>query len=162
MIFTGQAEAKIDDKSRLAIPAKFRTKDTSGDAGSGTVWYCVPWLNSRSLRLYPEAMFARLSEAGRQGASLMPDEEHADLELTLYSATEQAEQDGNNRIRLAGWQVEALGLSGEVVVLGARDYLEVRSREGWQPEFMAKLARLSSPDARRGSGKAAPAGGGGA
>jgi DNA-binding transcriptional regulator/RsmH inhibitor MraZ len=162
VIFTGQAEAKIDDKSRLAIPAKFRTKDTSGDAGSGTVWYCVPWLNSRSLRLYPEAMFARLSEAGRQGASLMPDGDQADLELTLYSATEQAEQDGNNRIRLASWQVEALGLSGEVMVLGARDYLEVRSREGWQPEFMAKLARLSSPDARRGSAKAGTAGGGGA
>lgn len=153
MIFTGQAEAKIDDKSRLAIPAKFRTKDSSGDAGSGTVWYCVPWLKSRSLRLYPEEMFARLSEAGRQGASLMPDEEQAELELTLYSATEQAEQDGNNRIRLAAWQVEALGLPGEVMVLGARDYLEVRTREGWQPEFMEKLGRLSSPGGGSGEGR---------
>lgn len=144
MLFTGQAEAKIDEKSRLAIPAKFRSKDGSGEAGSGTVWYCVPWVKTQSLRLYPEPLYTALAEAGRQGASLTPEEDRAELELILFSATEQAEQDGSNRIRLASWQVEALGLPGEVMVLGARDYLEVRSRVAWQTEFKDKLAAMAS------------------
>lgn len=141
MLFTGQAEAKIDDKSRLAIPAKFRSKDADGD---GKVWFCVPWVKTGSLRLYPESVFRELAAAGRRDDSLTPEEDRAELELLLFSSTEQAEMDANNRIRLASWQVEALGLPGEVMVLGAGNRLEVHSRDGWMATHRARLGEMAS------------------
>lgn len=142
MLFTGQAEAKIDEKSRLAIPAKFRSRwDKDRD---GPTWFCVPWVETGSLRLYPERMYEELFRAGRRDPSLTPGADQAELELLLHSATEQADVDSNNRIRLVGWQVEMLGLPGEVMVLGAGDRLEVRSRAAWQAEFKDKLAGMGS------------------
>lgn len=142
MLFTGQAEAKIDDKSRLAIPAKFRSRwDPERD---GTTWFCVPWVQTGSLRLYPEKVYEELFRAGRRDPSLTPGADQAELELTLHSATEQVDVDASNRIRLVSWQVEMLGLPGEVMVLGAGDRLEVRSREGWQAEFKDKLAAMAA------------------
>ncbi|MCC5822361.1 MAG: hypothetical protein LAT64_06470 [Phycisphaerales bacterium] len=142
MLFTGQAEAKIDDKSRLAIPAKFRSRwDPDRDGAS---WFCVPWVETKSLRLYPEKVYEELFRAGRRDPSLTPGADQAELELLLHSATEQVDVDGNNRIRLSSWQVEMLGLPGEVVVLGAGDRLEVHSREAWQAVFKDKLAGMAS------------------
>lgn len=142
MLFTGQAEATIDAKSRLAIPAKFRSRwDPERD---GSTWFCVPWVKTGSLRLYPEKVYEELFRAGRRDPSLTPGDEQAELELILHSATEQVDVDANNRIRLAAWQVETLGLPPEVVVLGAGDRLEVRGRAGWQDEFKDKLAAMAS------------------
>ena len=141
-MFTGQAEATIDAKSRLAIPAKFRSRwDKSRD---GATWFCVPWVKTRSLRLYPERVYEELFRAGRRDPSLTPDEDRAELEVILHSATEQVDVDANNRIRLHAWQVEALGLPGEVMVLGAGDRLEIRDRASWQDGFKDKLAAMAS------------------
>jgi len=142
VLFTGQAEATIDGKSRLAIPAKFRArwdKDTAG-----LTWCCVPWTQTSSLRLYPLPTFEELSRGGRTAPSLTPDEDRAALDLIIHAATEQVDIDANNRIRLASWQVAQLGLPTEVVVLGAGDHLEIRSRESWQGEFKDRLAAMAS------------------
>lgn len=152
MLFTGQAEATIDAKSRLAIPSKFRSRwDPERD---GSTWFCVPWVKTKSLRLYPEKVYEELFRAGRRDPSLTPGDERAELELILHSATEQVDVDSNNRIRLVGWQVEALGLGGEVIVLGAGDRLEVRDRGAWQREFADRLGSMASLADRlaRGSG----------
>lgn len=142
LTLTGQAEATIDTKSRLAIPAKFRARwDPERD---GSTWFCVPWVATGGLRLYPEKVYEELFRAGRRGPTLTPDAEQAELELTLHSSTEQVDVDASNRIRLVSWQVEALGLPSEVVVLGAGDHLELRSREGWQSGFKDKLAAMQS------------------
>ncbi len=142
MLFTGQAEATIDAKSRLAIPAKFRSRWNPEKDGS--TWFCVPWVQTKSLRLYPERVYEELFRAGRRDPSLTPDEDRAELELILHSATEQVDVDNSNRIRLAGWQVEALALPSEVAVLGAGNRLEVRDRASWQQDFKDKLGAMAS------------------
>ena len=142
VLFTGQAEATIDAKSRLAIPAKFRARWDKDAAGS--TWFCVPWIATNSLRLYPEATYEELFRAGRRTPSLTPNADQAELELSLHSATEQVDIDANNRIRLVSWQVEALGLETEVVVLGAGDRLEIRARGPWQSEFKDRLSAMAS------------------
>lgn len=142
MLFTGQAEATIDAKSRLAIPAKFRAR-WDQDA-EGTTWCCVPWIKTNTLRLYPLSTFEALSRAGRTAPSLTPSDDRAELDLIIHSATEQVDIDANNRIRLVSWQVEGLGLPTDVVVLGAGDHLEIRDRASWQAEFKDKLAAMAS------------------
>jgi len=138
--FTGQANATIDAKTRFAIPAKFRNRwDPNTD---GATWFCVPWIQTKSLRLYTHAMFNELYAAGRRAPSLTPSTDQADLDSILYSSAEEVDVDANNRIRLPAWQVEALSLPRDIIVIGAGDRLEIRDRESWQASFNDKLARM--------------------
>ena len=150
MPFTGQAHATIDAKQRLAVPAKFRNRwDPQTE---GTTWFCIPWPQTKSLRLYTEKMHNELFTAGRRDPSLTPDADQAELDVILHSVTEQVDIDANNRIRLPKWQVEQLGLPKEVIVLGAGDRLEIRALDAWQNEFndrLSKMADLASMLAKR-------------
>jgi MraZ protein len=139
--FTGQAQVNIDAKQRLAIPAKFRNRwDPDRD---GSTWFCIPWPQTGSLRLYTQSMHNELFTAGRRDPSLTPNEDQAELDVILHSVTEQVDVDANNRIRLPAWQIEHLGLPREVIVLGAGDRLEIRSRDDWQDQFNDRLAKMS-------------------
>ncbi len=141
MPFTGQAEATIDAKQRLAIPAKFRNR--WNPETDGTTWFCIPWPKTGSLRLYTKKTHNELFTAGRRDPSLTPDEDQAELDVILHSVTEEVDIDSNNRIRLPAWQVEHLGLDREVIVLGAGDRLEIRARSEWKEEFNDRLAKMS-------------------
>lgn len=146
MAFTGQAECTIDAKGRLAIPAKFRARwDPKRD---GLTWFGVPWPADRVLRLYTESEFERLADMGRGQPSLTPSRDRADLETMLFSHTEQLDIDSNNRIKLPAWQVELLGLPREVVVLGAGNRLEIRSRDDWMSDHRERFAELEQLAAR--------------
>lgn len=140
MPFTGQADAAIDDKHRLALPAKFRNRwDPDRD---GKTWFAVPWLPEHCLRLYTQTMFEDLFLAARRSPSLTPSPTRARLDNALFSATEQLDVDGNNRVRLPAWQVEKLKLPREVAVIGAGDRLEIRPREAWSDGFDQLLEDL--------------------
>jgi transcriptional regulator MraZ len=139
--FTGQAQANIDAKQRLAIPAKFRNRwDPDRD---GSTWFCIPWPQTGSLRLYTQKMHNELIASGRRDPSLTPNADQAELDVILHSATEEVDIDANNRIRLPAWQIEHLGLPREVIVLGAGDRLEIRARDEWLSEFNDRLAKMS-------------------
>ena len=148
MPFTGQAEAVIDAKQRLALPAKFRARwDARTD---GPSWYAVPWFPDRALRLYTETTFEALFQAGRTSPSLFPDEEERRLEQAVFSHTEQLELDANHRVRLPSWMIDKLGLPREVIVIGVGDRLEVHSRADWAAgldDLVSQMSRLA--EARR-------------
>lgn len=140
MPFTGQANATIDAKMRLAIPAKFRNRwDPNQD---GATWFCIPWPQTKTLRLYTHSMFNELYSAGRRAPSLTPSPDQSELDSILFSAAEEVDVDANHRIRLPAWQVETLSLPRDIVVIGAGDRLEIRDRESWQASFNDKLARM--------------------
>ncbi len=145
MLFTGHAEVVIDPKSRLAIPAKYRALwDPSRD---GAFWYLVPWTNN-VLRLYTQARFDQLAERGEQ--SLLPDADEAALETDFYSLVERVEPDSAGRITIPKWHLEKTGLSSEVVVVGARNRLEVHDRKRWNATLDERFANLPSLVARLG------------
>jgi division/cell wall cluster transcriptional repressor MraZ len=143
MPFVGHAEAVIDDKQRVALPAKFRSRwkpETDGPS-----WFCIPWVPDRVLRLYPEHTFLRLREQFQATSSLTPPKGRAELEALLFSSVEQLDLDGSNRVRLPKWQLDALGwanLPVEIAVLGVGDRLEIRDRAAWSAAFAAGLGRL--------------------
>ena len=140
MPFTGQPEAIIDAKQRLAIPAKFRTRwDPKKD---GPTWYCVPWPQDGVLRLYTEHQFESMPLAQGVTNSLTPDQNLADLQTAIYGNSEQLNVDANNRIRLQAWHLELVGMPKDVMVIGAGDRLEIRSREDWMRERQQRFADL--------------------
>lgn len=150
MLFTGHSEHTIDAKLRLAIPAKHRnqldpSRERGGGAGGGA-WVCVPWPGG-VLRLYTEEQFEAL--AGRADESLTPGEDEADLEAQLFGFAERLEVDGQGRVAIPKKHLELSGLAGpEVVILGARNRLEVRERGAWLAGQQERFAKLPSLVAR--------------
>lgn len=143
MLFTGHAELTIDAKQRLAIPSKYRSQwDNDRD---GQAWYCVPWPDG-SLRLFTERRFEALAEQGEH--SLTPGQDEAALEAQLFGFAERIEMDSAGRITLPKSHLELAGLSSDVVVLGARNRLEVRDRSKWTQNLGEKFAQLPALVAR--------------
>lgn len=144
MLFTGHSEHTIDSKLRLAIPAKYRSQlDRDRD---GSAWYCVPWPGG-VLRLYTERTFEDLAQRGE--GSLTPNEDEADLEAQLFGFAERLEMDAQGRISLPRTHLELTELfrgdaGTEVVIVGARNRLEVRERSGWLAGQKERFERLPS------------------
>ncbi len=160
MLFTGVSEHTIDSKQRLAIPAKYRNQwSPERDGGA---WFCVPWPGG-ILRLYTEMEFKRLSDA--MNASLHPAEDAAELETNFFGFAERLEMDSAGRISIPKEHLELAELSTEVVVIGARNRLEVRDRQTWnagKAERFQNLKELARRATSPGPIQAQhPAGGGG-
>lgn len=143
MLFTGQAEANIDQKERLAIPAKYRSQWQV--ARDGEAWMSVPWPGG-VLRLYTENQFAALANQVR--GTLAPDEDQATLDVTLFAAAERLEMDATGRVRIPKHQLELAGLAAEVMVAGARDRLEIHDRAKWRATERERFNALPSLVAR--------------
>lgn len=155
MLFTGQAEANIDQKERLAIPSKYRSQWQV--ARDGEAWMCVPWPGG-VLRLYTENQFNALATQVR--STLAPDEDQAVLDVTLFSAAERLEMDASGRVRIPRRHLDWASLGSEVIVAGARDRLEVHDREVWRAKererFNALPSLVARIEAKRSGGSAAP------
>ena len=140
MLFTGHSEHTVDAKQRLAVPAKYRNQwDAVRDGGA---MYCVTWPTpSPHLRLYTEARFLSLSE-GRPGDTLTPGEDVAGLESDYFGLAERIEFDSAGRLNLPKTHLELTGLGRDVMLVGARDRLEVHDRETWQSTLAERFRNL--------------------
>ena len=138
-LFTGQAEINIDAKSRVAVPAKYRALLEKAELPP--TWISVPWPEG-AIRLFPQATFESL--ASQQAESLIPSETQAEIEATVYPLAETLEADSAGRIRLPQ---EHLGIasmtSSELIVIGAKNRLEIRDRAAWKASFADRLRRLT-------------------
>ncbi len=139
MSFIGQAEVTIDKKSRLAVPAKFRSVLEAKHLGPG--WISLP-RGDKLLWLFPEAGFEKLSDGWDD--SLIQDEDTEELQQALYSFSERLEMDATGRVTLPKEHLELTGLDGEVVVIGAKNHLEIHDRAAWTARDKERLAKMRS------------------
>jgi MraZ protein len=144
VLFTGHSEHSIDAKLRLAIPAKYRGQiDPRRD---GEAWYSVPYPGG-VIRIYTSARFEKL--AGDAEETLTPDEDVAELEAALFGAAERLEMDSAGRITIPRHHLQLAGLKGpDVVIVGARNRLEVHDRARWQAGQQDRFAKLPALVAR--------------
>lgn len=137
MLFTGVSEHTVDSKLRLAVPAKYRNQWDS--VRDGSAWYCIPWPTGL-LRLYTEGQFQKL--AGAMGSTLLPDANTAELQAGYFGFAERLEMDSAGRVTLIKKHLELTGLGSEVVIVGAQDRLEIRSRASWEADQREMFKRL--------------------
>ncbi len=137
MLFLGTTELSIDKKGRLAIPAKYRNRWDPARDGAG--WVSVPWPGG-VLRLYTEGQFERL--CALLDESLMPSEDQALLDAEFFGEAESLTPDAAGRIVIPRKHIERCGLPSEVVMIGARNRLEVRARDAWQASSQERFERL--------------------
>jgi MraZ protein len=128
--FAGEFAHSLDEKGRLAIPAKFRSRFKEGAVVTRWIGEC--------LAVFPSPEWAALNaEIGKRPRT---DPAVANFRHFVLAGAHEADPDGQGRVTLPAHLREFAALEGEAVVIGNSDHLEV-----WEPgRWRARLARVQS------------------
>lgn len=135
MLFTGKFTRSIDEKLRVAVPKRLREAAGGTDCGG---LYVAPG-NDGSLAIYTEGAIERLAE--RLARVSPTQQEVRDFTRLFYARTQRVEFDRQGRIRIPSDLAQLAQLSGEVVLLGVQDHVELWSVGRWEAYLNEKQAR---------------------
>jgi MraZ protein len=121
-MFLGEHEHSLDAKQRLAIPSEFRDAWRTERHGESLI--AAPGQNGW-LWLWPERKFEE--HADRIESGLVTQEEVVRQNRDLFSRAAKVPFDSAGRIRIPDRLLKDFGLSGQVVILGVRDHMELVS-----------------------------------
>jgi MraZ protein len=135
-VFTGEYRHTVDDKGRVAVPVRFRAELAQGAQVSKWIDGCVA--------LFPRADWEALAE--RTAALSVADLNARTFQRFLFGAAFEVELDRQGRFVLPSVLRDFAGLGSEVVIVGARNRLELWSPSRWktfaaqmdQPEVLAE------------------------
>ncbi len=121
---TGEFRHALDDRGRVAIPARFRPRLAEGAT-------LARWLDG-CLAIFPsdawEELAAKLKQLPVTNATARQ------FARFMSSGAVDVELDRQGRVLVPGYLREYAGISGgEVVIVGALDRLEIWSAAAWQP-----------------------------
>lgn len=125
-MFTGEYRHTVDDKGRMAVPAKFRVQ-----LGGGAV--VSRWLDA-CLAIHTQDGWAAL--AAKVAALPITDSNARRFSRLIFAGAAEVELDRQGRILLPAFLREGIGLGGEAVVVGSRDHAEI-----WVPDTWATYAQ---------------------
>ncbi|NQT35906.1 MAG: division/cell wall cluster transcriptional repressor MraZ [Planctomycetes bacterium] len=135
MLITGTFARSLDEKLRIAIPKRLRAALAAQEDG---VLYIAPGTDG-SLGLYTEESFERLAERLAQ-ASPAGQDVRAFTRL-LYARAQPVELDRQGRLRIPAELAQWARLTKEIVLVGARDHLEIWNTPQWEEYLSKKEAR---------------------
>jgi MraZ protein len=121
-MFLGTHTPRLDDKGRLALPARFRPELEGG------VVICKG--QERCLAVYPAAEFARVTDGLKTAP--VTDRRVRDYSRVLFASASDETPDGQGRIRIPPMLRDYAGLTKDCVVIGANTRLEVWDAQAWQ------------------------------
>ncbi len=134
MAFRGTYEHTLDDRGRVAIPARYRHEFegkvvlTPGEDGC--------------LEIYTEAGFLNMSD---EAAARSPRTRTGRRSRRLFDAQSfDTELDRQGRVLIPARFRETVGLNGTVVIVGRRECLEIWDPRKWEHELQEALAESSS------------------
>jgi MraZ protein len=124
LLFLGEFEHSIDDKSRLAVPARFRPALEAGLVITRGLDRCLVIWDSESWRVQAERV-----------RSLNPWQADARrMQRHFFSGAVPAQPDKLGRVVIPQFLRSYAQLDTEVVVVGLADRIEVWSRNEWERE----------------------------
>ena len=121
-MFTGEYRHAVDEKGRIAVPARFRPQLAGG---------CVVarWLDS-CLAFFPMAAWDEL--ATKVGSLPMTDPNARLLQRQLFAGAFETEIDRQGRVLVPQGLRAFAELDGDALVLGSRDHAEVWAPARWE------------------------------
>lgn len=122
MLFLGTHTPRLDDKGRLALPAKFRP-----DLEEGLV-ICKG--QDRCLFVFPTAQFVTFTQA--LATAPITDRRVREYSRTLFASASNERPDGQGRITVPPILRGYAGLTKDCVVIGANNRIEVWDAAAWQ------------------------------
>jgi MraZ protein len=121
---TGEFRHTLDDRSRVAVPVRFRARLAQGAT-------LARWLD-RCLGLFPHDEWEEL--AAKLRALPLTNPSAREFARFMSSGAVDVELDKQGRVLVPSYLREYAGLSeGEVVVVGALNRLEIWSPAAWLP-----------------------------
>jgi MraZ protein len=126
-VFLGTHTPRLDDKGRLALPARFRP-----DLEGGLV-ICKG--QDRCLYVFPAEEFTRVTESLRTAP--VTDRRVRDYSRVLFASASQEHPDGQGRITVPPTLRDYAGLAKECVVIGANTRIEVWDAGAWNDYLQA-------------------------
>jgi MraZ protein len=121
-VFLGTHTPRLDDKGRLALPAKFRS-----DLAEGLV---VTKGQERCLFVFPLNEFNRVTELLRTAP--VTDRRVRDYSRVFFASASHEIPDGQGRITIPQQLRQYAGLTKDCVVIGANTRVEVWDADSWQ------------------------------
>lgn len=138
MPFRGTVEYSLDDRGRVAIPAKYRAEFPNNLA-------VITPSKDGCLRVYPEAAYLQMSEAFAETSATTVAGRR--VRRAFDAQAFDTELDRQGRILIPARLREQASLDGTVVVAGNRECLEIWNPEAWDREL--ERAEAESPEEQR-------------
>ncbi len=131
-MFTGEYHHAVDEKGRVAVPARFRAELSGGALVSKWIDGC--------LAITPRAAWDAL--AARAATLPVTDAGARTFQRFIFGTAFDADLDRQGRLVVPAVLREFAGLEGEAVVVGSRDHLEL-----WSPKRWAEYSvRMDTPE----------------
>lgn len=121
-MFLGTHTPRLDDKGRLAFPAKFRNEFEGG--------LVITKGQERCLFVFPMPEFARITELLRSAP--VTQRSVRDFGRVFFASASHEVPDAQGRITVPQTLREYAGLSKDCVVIGANSRVEVWDATAWQ------------------------------
>jgi MraZ protein len=121
-MFLGTHTPRLDDKGRLALPARFRSELEAG--------LVITKGQERCLFVFPMAEFARITDLLR--AAPVTQRSVRDYSRVFFASASHEIPDGQGRITVPSQLREYAGLTKDCVVIGANSRVEVWDSAAWQ------------------------------
>ena len=121
-VFTGEYRHTVDEKGRIAVPARFRAQLEGGVV-------VARWLDT-CLAIFPMAAWEELS--AKVGGLPMTDPNARLLQRQLFSGATETDLDRQGRVLVPQNLRRFAGLEGESLVLGSRDHAEIWAPVRWE------------------------------
>ena len=118
----GEYTQRLDAKNRLTLPAKLRAAFAEGAVVTKGFDGCLFVFPREGWNSFVESRLERLDPFSK---------ESRDLGRWFYGGANECELDGQGRVKLTQPLIGHARLDKEIVVAGARDYLEVWNAEAW-------------------------------
>ena len=141
-MFTGEYRHTVDDKGRLAIPARFRAQLAGGAVLSRWIDGC--------LAIHTQAGWDLLAE--RVAAVPLTDPAGRIFQRAIFAGAFEAELDRQGRVLVPGYLREEMGIATDALVIGVRDHGEIWAPDRWTTYRRAMDDPQTFADAIRGLG----------
>ena len=136
LLLTGEYEHRLDAKNRLFIPSRLRESIHSERDGLG---FFIVFGPNRILCLYPDEYYRRLAVA--DGPRLIPPAKMVDFERVKFALAYHLDLDSHSRISLPEKMLRRAGLERDLVLIGARDHIELWDAKVWKSYLDEQLAQ---------------------
>ena len=125
-MFFGEAEYTLDDKGRLTIPAKFRSRFSDGVMVARGLEPCLLIFTPDDWQNYVTSLYGHLPQNKENTRAIA---------RFVFSGASDQTLDKQGRILLPSNLRAYAGLREDVVILGIQDHLEVWDAEAWQKDL---------------------------
>jgi MraZ protein len=121
-VFTGEYRHTVDEKGRLAVPARFRAQLDGGAV-------VARWLDT-CLAIFPKPAWEDL--ATKVGSLPITDASARIFQRYVFAGAFEADLDKQGRVLVPAGLRQFAGLESEAVVVGSRDHAEIWAPARWE------------------------------